>query len=49
VREEASKVIRTLGKGGGYITAPAQGIQADVPLENIFALFDVAREFTGIG
>ncbi|HBQ64850.1 MAG TPA: hypothetical protein DD727_08025 [Clostridiales bacterium] len=49
VRDEAAKVIQSLSKGGGYITAPAQGIQADVPLENILALIDTAREFAGIG
>lgn len=28
---------------GGYILAPAQQLQADVPIENIMALIDVAK------
>jgi hypothetical protein len=37
-------VTAALGEGGGYLIAAAQGIQADVPLENICALVDTANE-----
>ena len=33
-----------LGKGGGYIVAPAHHIQDNTPLENIFALFEAVKE-----
>ena len=33
-----------MSKGGGYILAPAQEIQADVPPENVLALVETARE-----
>jgi uroporphyrinogen decarboxylase len=44
VREEARRVRDLLGAGGGYILSPSQSIQDDVPVENIEALLEVARE-----
>ena len=44
VRTEARRIRGLLGDGGGYIFAPAQYIQEDVPLANILALLEVARE-----
>ena len=44
VRKHAREVIRTLGKNGGYIIAPAQEIMNDVPLENIIALVQTMKE-----
>ena len=43
VKAEAMDLMSTMGKGGGYIFAASQGIQGDVPVENILALLDVAR------
>jgi uroporphyrinogen decarboxylase len=44
VKAEARAVREMMSRGGGYIFAPAQEIQDDVPLENIEALLEVARE-----
>jgi uroporphyrinogen decarboxylase len=44
VRAEVRQVRDMMSKGGGYILAPAQSIQNDVPLQNILALLEVARE-----
>jgi uroporphyrinogen decarboxylase len=44
VRREAREVRNMMSAGGGYIFAPAQAIQGDVPLANIQAVLDVARE-----
>ena len=44
VRAEARRVRDLLGEGGGYILAPSQGLQSDVPVENVLALLEVARE-----
>jgi len=44
VRSTARQVRDMMSAGGGYIFAPAQDIQGDVPLENIQALLEVARE-----
>lgn len=44
VKQEARKVRDLMSENGGYILAPAQEIQGDVPAENILALIEVARE-----
>jgi len=43
VKEEVRRVRDLMSLDGGYILAPAQHIQADVPIENILALVDVAQ------
>lgn len=42
IKDEVKRRIEILGKGGGYIVAPAHNIQADTPIENVFAFFDAA-------
>lgn len=42
VRREVRQVVEYMRQGGGYITSPAQEIQTDVPVENMFALIDEA-------
>jgi len=44
VAEETRNVTEALAHNGGYIIAPAQEIQSDVPFENLCALIDTARE-----
>lgn len=48
VRAEAERVIRLMSEHGGYITAPSQEIQTDVPYENLRALIDTARYYAGM-
>jgi uroporphyrinogen decarboxylase len=43
VRLEARKRIAQLAPGGGYILAPSNHLQADVPEENVIELFESAR------
>jgi len=43
VQESVKKTCRILGKEGGYICAPAHKIQADVPVENIVAMYSTQR------
>jgi uroporphyrinogen decarboxylase len=45
VIHEVKLRIEQLAPGGGYIVAPANHIQADVPGENVIALFEAARKF----
>jgi uroporphyrinogen decarboxylase len=45
VEAEVKRRIRSLGKGGGYIIAPANHLQHDVPPENIVALYQAARRY----
>ncbi len=44
VREEARRMIRILGKGGGYLFTSCHSIQPDVSPQNIVALFSAAAE-----
>lgn len=46
VVEESKKVIIGMSLNGGYITAPSQEIQTDVPYENVKALIDTAKLFS---
>ncbi len=41
---EAQRRITQLAPGGGYILAPSNHLQADVPAENVVTLFETARE-----
>lgn len=43
VRDETRRVRDLMSHNGGYILAPAQELQIDVPIENILALVDVAK------
>ena len=40
VRAETTRCLEVMGKGGGYIVAPAKPILPGVPLENAVALID---------
>jgi uroporphyrinogen decarboxylase len=44
VEEEVQRRIGILAPGGGYILAPANHLQTDVPPENIVALFESCRK-----
>jgi len=43
VRDEVRRLRKTFA-AGGYILAPAHAIQRDVPVENVLALLEAARE-----
>jgi uroporphyrinogen decarboxylase len=45
VRKEVRKMIDCLGRDGGYILAAVHNIQAEVPPENIVAMFEEARTY----
>ncbi len=45
VIEEVKLRLRQLGEGGGYILAPANHLQADIPPENVVTLFQAARDY----
>lgn len=49
VRHECTRLIRTLGRGGGYILGPAHAIQVDVPVENVVAIVEAAQETAPAG
>lgn len=45
VRAEVKRRIRDLAPSGGYIFGAVHNIQPDVPLENILAMYDAAKEY----
>ena len=45
VEAEARQRIRALAPGGGYILAPANHLQPDVPAENVIALYRAAHRW----
>jgi uroporphyrinogen decarboxylase len=45
VVEDARRHLNALSLGGGHVFASVHNIQANVPPENIIALFDTALEF----
>jgi uroporphyrinogen decarboxylase len=47
VRAEAHRLIREIGRGGGYIFAPAHAVPGDVPRENILAFMEVLQSQPG--
>jgi len=44
---EVERCIKQLAPGGGFILAPSNHLQSDVPPENIVLLFNTARNFGG--
>jgi uroporphyrinogen decarboxylase len=45
IRDGAKALVDTYGPGGGFIFCPAHSIQAEVPPENVVAMYDAAIEF----
>ena len=45
VVKETKECLSVLGKGGGYIVAASHRLEADIPTENVVAMFDTAREY----
>ncbi len=44
IKDEVKRRAEILGKGGGYIIAPAHNIQDDTPVENVIAFFEAVNE-----
>ncbi len=45
VREDVRRRIQALGPGGGFILAPCNHIQHDIPPENVVAMYAEARDY----
>lgn len=43
VRRETRRLLRLLGKGGGYIAGPSHAVPKDVPPENVGAMLEVLQ------
>jgi uroporphyrinogen decarboxylase len=42
---ETTKIIQTLGEGGGLILGPVHNVQPDVPPENLVAMCQAVQEY----
>ncbi|MFZ2657696.1 MAG: uroporphyrinogen decarboxylase family protein [Victivallales bacterium] len=40
VRDESARLVKVLGKNGGYIPAPSHAVQIGTPPENVFAMME---------
>ena len=47
VAAEVDQIVGILNQNCGYITAPSQEIQEDVPYENLIALIEAAQKWAG--
>jgi len=45
VRKGVFECMKNLGPGGGYIFCPSHYIMADVPIQNIMAMFEAQRDY----
>lgn len=45
VRENARYLCRTFGKNGGYILSSCHFLQADVPVENVLAFYEIQNRY----
>lgn len=45
VREEVKSLIETFRPGGGFVFAAVHNIQANIPVENVLALFEAVQEY----
>jgi uroporphyrinogen decarboxylase len=43
IRDEGGRLLREMGRRGGYILAPSHALTGDIPPENIEAFIDLAR------
>jgi uroporphyrinogen-III decarboxylase len=44
VRDEVRRRLEIFGRGGGFVFNAIHNIQANVPADNVFALFETLRE-----
>lgn len=49
IEAEVQERIRVLAPGGGYVLAPSNHLQPDIPPENVIALFRAARKYGKYG
>jgi uroporphyrinogen decarboxylase len=49
VRREVKECVEVLGRGGGYVISPSHALEADIPVENVIALYEAALEYGRTG
>ena len=46
LRAEVRRIVDAMAEGGGYILAPTNHLQPDVPVENIVEVYRYAQEYS---
>ena len=49
VRKGVLECFQTLAPGGGYVSSPSHYIMADVPIQNIMAMFEAQKDYCTYG
>ena len=44
-KDMARRMIERVGRGGGYILSPTHAVTPDIPIENVEAIIEAAKEF----
>ncbi|MEX1327605.1 MAG: uroporphyrinogen decarboxylase family protein [Desulfobacterales bacterium] len=44
VKRAVEQCVEDMGEGGGYVLGSVHNLQSDVPIENILAMFEHAKE-----
>jgi len=42
-KDDVKEIVGTMYENGGYIFGPSHNIQADIPPENIVAMYDIVK------
>lgn len=45
IREEVKELIKIFAPGGGYVFTQVHNIQADIPPEKVYAIYDTAKKY----
>jgi len=45
IEKEVKERIKSLAPGGGYVLSSANNITSDIPIDNVFKLFEIAKRF----
>jgi len=45
VKEEVKRLINIFGRGGGYVFNAVHDVQANVPIENLVAMFEILKKY----
>jgi uroporphyrinogen-III decarboxylase len=45
VREQVRERIEIFGEGGGFVFCTVHNVQANIPVENLLAMFEAVKEY----
>jgi uroporphyrinogen decarboxylase len=45
VKDDVRRNVEALAPGGGFVFSPVHNVQADVPVENLIAMWEALQEY----